>query len=133
RDGYVKPRSNAGARNRVVLGLTDTGRQAVTAWLQEPAPTYRIFDQSLAKLYFAGMVDPDAAERLLDDQRRQHADLLDEFERIRAVLESVDYDGHIPYQLYTLRLGIGVERAYLNWISATLDDMATRADNRGGR
>lgn len=126
RDGYVERRGNSGARNRTLLGLTDAGRAAVTAWLQEPAPTYRIYDQSLAKLYFAGLVESSVAASLLADQRDQHAALLNEFEKMQTALEGVDYGSHLPYQLYTLRLGIGVEQAYLDWIQRTLDDLNDR-------
>jgi len=125
RHGYIEPRGHAGPRNRTVLGITDSGRQAVDAWLRQPAPAYRIYDQSLAKLYFAGLADPGAAAQLLEDQRRQHTALLEEFARIQQALETVDYRDHIPYQLYTLLLGIRVEQAYLDWITLTLKDLAT--------
>jgi PadR family transcriptional regulator, regulatory protein AphA len=127
RQGYIEPRGRAGARNRVILGLTDLGREAVGRWLREPSPTYRIYDQSLAKLYFADLADPGTAERLLGDQRDQHAALLAEFGRLRQMLEGVDYQQRIPYQLYTLLLGIRVEQAYMDWITSTLSDLATRA------
>jgi DNA-binding PadR family transcriptional regulator len=126
RQGYIAPRGRAGARNRVTLGLTDQGREAVGRWLREPAPTYRIYDQSLAKLYFADLADPDAAERLLADQRAQHEALQEEFGRLRQLLESVDYQQQVPYQLYTLQLGIRVEQAYLDWIASTLADLRGR-------
>ncbi len=126
RRGYIEPRGDAGARNRILLGLTDSGREAVGAWLREPAPTYRTYDQALAKLYFADLAEPGTAARLLEDQRRQHAALLEEFSQIQKVLEAVDYGDHIPYQLYTLLLGIRVEQAYLDWITGTFDDLAAR-------
>ena len=127
RQGYVEPRGRAGARNRVILGLTDQGWAAVGEWLREPAPTYRIYDQSLAKLYFADLADPDTARQLLAGQRDQHQALLAEFDRLRGLLAGVDYQQQIPYQLYTLQLGIRVEQAYLDWIASTLADLAARS------
>ena len=126
RQGYVEPRGRAGARHRVILGLTDQGRAAVDRWLREPAPTYRIYDQSLAKLFFADLADPNAAEQMLADQRAQHEALRAEFDHLRERLESVDYQQQIPYQLYTLQLGLRVEQAYLDWIAGTLADLEAR-------
>lgn len=126
RDGYIEPRGTSGSRNRTFLAITTKGRSALDAWLQEPTPLYRIFDQSLAKLYFGGLAGSDATERMLEDQRRQHAELLEQFERIRSTLEAVDYGEHLPYQLYTLRLGIEVENGYLRWIDETIADLRRR-------
>ena len=125
RDGYIEERGT-GPRNRRILGLTRKGRAALRSWLTTPAATYRIYDESLAKLYFAGFAGGPAAEDLLHDQENQHTLLLAEFERLHGVLAGVDYGDVVPYQLYTLRLGIEVERAYLRWIGETLDDLARR-------
>src|SRR4051812_26572376 len=132
RDGYIEQRGT-GPRNRRVLALSDKGRATLRQWLASPAPTYRIYDESLAKLFFAGLTDGEDVHDLLRDQRRQHAELLDEFERLRHALESVDYQGAIPHQLYTLRLGLEVEHAYLRWIDATLADMARRRRSQARR
>jgi DNA-binding PadR family transcriptional regulator len=126
RDGYIEPRGSAGARNRTVLGLTRAGREAVDAWLREPAPTYRIYDQALAKLFFADLADPGTAARLLEDQQRQHAAILEGFTRIKEALETADHGDRLPYPLYTLLLGIRVEHAYLDWLTLTLADLAAR-------
>ena len=131
RQGYIEPRGHSGARNRVLLGLTSQGREAVREWLCDPAPAYRIYDQSLAKLYFADLADPETAVRLLQDQRDQHTALLAGFARLRTALEGVDYQQRVPYQLYTLQLGIRVEQAYLDWIEATLADLAARIEAQG--
>jgi PadR family transcriptional regulator AphA len=126
RRGYVEPRGRVGPRNRVLLAITDSGRAAVDAWLRESAPAYRIYDQSLAKLFFAGLADPATAVSLLKDQQRQHAELLDTLTGISDALRAADHPDYIPYELYTLLLGIGVEQAYLTWITHVLDDLAGR-------
>ena len=123
RDGYIEPRGTASTRNRLLLALTDKGTAAVDAWLEEPAAPYRVYDESLAKLYFASLSDRTAVRALLEDQQGHHAALLAEFQQIRAVLRAVDFGAVIPGQLYALELGIDVERTYLRWIRRTLADL----------
>src|SRR2546421_10006391 len=61
RDGYVEQRGEPTGRNRRTLALTAKGRNALRDWLREPAPPYRIYDESLAKLFFADLATPAAA------------------------------------------------------------------------
>jgi len=98
----------------------------VDRWLEEPGAPYRIYDESLAKLYFANLAGHAATAELLQDQQHHHAELLTEFERIQTVLSAVDFAGVIPGQLYAVQLGIEVERAYLRWIRQTLTDLRKR-------
>ena len=130
RDGFIEPRGSASSRNRQLLALTKSGEQAVARWLSEPAAPYRVYDESLAKLFFANYADPGATEALLEDQRRHHTELLAEFEAIHDVLGGVDFGAVVPGQLYALRLGIEVERAYLKWIRQTLADLRERRPER---
>jgi PadR family transcriptional regulator, regulatory protein AphA len=130
RDGYIEPRGSASVRNRQLLTLTDEGLQAVDRWLEEPAAPYRIYDESLAKLYFANYTDHATTEELLRGQRHQHSELLAEFERIHAVLSTVEFGDVIPGQFYALQLGIEVERAYLRWIGQTLTDLHQRQQHQ---
>src|SRR5437870_4932631 len=130
RDGYIEPRGSASARNRQLLGLTEEGSRAVDRWLEGPAASYRVYDESLAKLYFANFAGHSVAAELLRDQHHHHTELLAEFERIHNVLSAVDFVGVIPGELYALRLGIEVERAYLRWIRQTSTDLRHRQQQR---
>src|SRR3954471_20969812 len=82
RDGYVETRGETTGRNRQLLALTTAGRKSLEAWLAEPAAPYRIYDESLAKVYFANLADPSAVEKVLVDVEAHHTDLLREFEDI---------------------------------------------------
>src|SRR6202050_2146486 len=124
RDGYIEPRGAASTRTRHRLGLTEEGSRAVGLWLEEPAAPYRVYDESLAKVFFASFAGEAATAELLSDQQRHHTEMLGEFERLRAALEAVDFGDIVPGQLYALRLGVEVERAYLRWIRQTLDELA---------
>jgi PadR family transcriptional regulator AphA len=128
RAGYIEPRGSASARNRQLLALTEEGTEAVDNWLAAPAAPYRVYDESLAKLYFANFAGHASTAELLRDQQRHHTELLTEFEGMHAVLSEVDFGDIVPGQLYALRLGIEVERAYLRWIRQTLGDLRHRRD-----
>jgi DNA-binding PadR family transcriptional regulator len=130
RDGYIEPRGSASTRNRQLLGLTEEGVRAVGLWLEEPAAPYRVYDESLAKVYFASLACDAATAQLLSDQQRHHTELLGEFERLRGALEAVDFGDIVPGQLYALRLGIEVERAYLRWIRHTRAELANLQSRR---
>lgn len=126
RDGYVAARGSASGRNRQLLALTDAGREALEDWLAQPAMPYRIYDESLAKVYFGDLADPAALDKILAEVQEHHAALRREFEEMHAVLDDVEYGDVIPGQLYALRLGIAVERAYLRWARETRADIERR-------
>jgi PadR family transcriptional regulator AphA len=126
RDGFVEPRGAASGRNRQLLALTVRGSEAVDDWLQTPAASYRVYDESLAKIYFSSLTTPAVTHELLLDQRRRHGDLLAEFEELESVLRRVDPGPVVPGQLFALRLGIEVEHAYLRWIEQCLSDLRSQ-------
>ena len=128
RDGYISERSGRGRRNRRVLSITSKGRNAVKQWLTEPAPLYRTYDESLAKVFLGALGDRDALLAMLDDQAEQHRNLLTTFEELETALAGVDYGDDPPFELFTLRLGLGVERAWLRWLAATTEELRVRSD-----
>lgn len=130
RDGFIEPRGAATARNRQLLALTDKGSEAVERWLEAPAASYRVYDESLAKLYFASLTPPEVTCELLSDQERHHSELLAEFEGIHSVLGSVDVGAVVPGQLYALELGIEIERAYVRWARRSLADLKARQERQ---
>lgn len=129
RDGYLKETGAPGARRKKLLSLTAKGRRAVDAWLRSPAATAELRDESLAKLFFAAHGDPEQTVAMLEDQRERHLARLQEFERTRRFLDTALASGNAdaPFQLDTLTLGLGVTRAYLDWIEETLTRVRTRA------
>lgn len=127
RDGYVEPRGTASGRNRQVLALTKAGRAALEDWLEQPAQPYRIYDESIAKVYFANLADPEALDKVLTGALDHHLALLKEFEAMHEVLDAVDFGDVLPGQLYALRLGVAVERSYVRWARETRADIASRS------
>jgi PadR family transcriptional regulator AphA len=126
RDGFIEARGSASSRNRQLLALTDDGLQTLEEWLAQPARPYRIYDESLAKVYFANLGDARGLLDILAHVQAHHTELLSEFEELHRVLAEVDFGDVLPGQLYALRLGIAVERAYLRWVRETMADIERR-------
>src|SRR5437899_2052613 len=76
RDGYIEARGSASGRNRQLLALTDRGTEALEDWLASPPAPYRIYDESLAKVFFANLSDPASTDKVLAAAEAHHADLL---------------------------------------------------------
>ena len=65
--------SRAEPRGRVprrVFSLTQAGREALDAWLEEPVEAYEVRDEGLLKLFFGDLMSP---EQRLDLVRRRQA------------------------------------------------------------
>ncbi|MGI8492498.1 MAG: PadR family transcriptional regulator [Acidimicrobiales bacterium] len=123
RDGYIKEAAARGPRNRRVLTLTGKGRQALREWLAEPAPLYRLSDESLIKVFFGALTGPGATVAMLRDQQAKHQAMAAEYETIRAALEAMRPEGGPPYELFTVRLGLEVEKAWLRWLDQTVAEL----------
>jgi DNA-binding PadR family transcriptional regulator len=119
RDGYVREREADGARRKKVLSLTAKGRAAVNRWLRSAAGMPALYDESLAKLFFASRGDRAKTREMLEDQLEQHTHRLQEFEGIRAALEQAN-EPDPGYELMTLQLGLRVERAWVDWLEESI-------------
>jgi PadR family transcriptional regulator AphA len=122
REGYVKEREAPGGRRKRILSLTPKGRRAVNGWLRSPASLSETRDEALAKLFFAAHGDLGKTRAMLLDQRDHHISQLGEYEGLRKLLEQAD-NPEVPFELMTLRLGIAVERTYLEWIDGVLEEL----------
>jgi DNA-binding PadR family transcriptional regulator len=125
RDGYIEEAAERGSRNRRPLGLTDHGRQALELWLGEPAPLWRLSDESLIKVFFGGLTGAEQTVAMLRDQLDQHRERLAEYEAIRMMLEATDQCDSPVYELFTVRLGIAVEKAWVRWVRQTIQELGS--------
>lgn len=67
--------------DRRVYSLTETGRAALGAWLDEPAPARFTKDEFLTKLFFCGLTSDDMALRHLEDHRAALLEQLADMDR----------------------------------------------------
>ena len=62
--GLVESREEPRGRvPRRVFSLTQAGRKALDAWLEEPEEAYEVRDEGLLKLFFGDLMSPEAAAR----------------------------------------------------------------------
>lgn len=122
--GYVLA-GEPGRRERRVYRLTDAGRTAFAAWLdQEPGPE-QIRYPLLLTIGFGSRLPPARLAEFIRSHRRQHAELLVRYETERQ-------DANLDrYQQATLDFGIRYERAVLDWFEhmpELLDEDVSLAD-----
>ena len=78
--GYLDERVEQGGRRRRTFALTDRGRAALQAWLDEPETRFGEFRfPGMLKIFFGA----DPAE-FAEAQARHHAELAEGFEAVRA-------------------------------------------------
>lgn len=112
----------AGARRRHLYTITDSGREALQAWLAQPTeePIHRY--EYLLKLFFGNEVDPDVSIRMLEEHQRQ---ALADLERYRAIEHEIRIgaEGHpgAPFWLLTVRSGIALREADVQWCAEALE------------
>ncbi|MDQ4096722.1 MAG: PadR family transcriptional regulator [Actinomycetota bacterium] len=110
RHGLVRA-GEIGAREKRPYELTNAGRAAFAAWIdQEPGPE-NIRYPLLLTLAFGRHLPPDRLARFVASHRRVHAARLEGYEELRASAG----DNLDAYALATLDFGIRYERAVLDW------------------
>ncbi len=104
----METREEVGRRRRMYTITTD-GREAVRAWLREPATSrMEIRDLGELKLFFSELVGPEDIVALARDQARLYREQLIELEVIEARFGT---DRARARRMAPLRLGMAVYRA----------------------
>lgn len=106
--GYVTSRREAGRRREhTVYALTERGREALQAWLAEPAPFPRIQNEANVRLLAGDLIDDATIVRSFTAMRPE----LDELERLVAEGEALA-PAH-PHRERYLRLSFSLARKLL--------------------
>lgn len=119
RDGYVREREERAGRRRKILSLTPKGRRALAAWLGEPASITEFRDEMLVKVFFADLTERTNTVAVLEEARRSYEKTLETFRAIEDGLVAHPDDVRMRHGLHTVRLGIRIMRAYLDWLEET--------------
>jgi len=121
-----------GARVRHVYAITDPGRAALMAWLEEPPRATPVRNELLLKVFFASLADAAALRRHL-----RHA--LERVDEQRAVLAAIreaiarePADAH-QRRCWTLTVDLGLRNAEAveAWATQALAELDAEADAGG--
>jgi DNA-binding PadR family transcriptional regulator len=102
-----------GGRARTVYELTDTGRTALSEWLEPDAdPMFEVRDEGMLKLFFSDIGTPDQRLNNIRAMREAHERTLAQL----SALEHAPEEGPMPTgPRLTLDLGIGLHRRIVEW------------------
>jgi DNA-binding PadR family transcriptional regulator len=118
--GLLSEEREGGGRRRRLFSITPAGREALLDWLKDPAaPAPELRYPALLKLFFGGLAPTEATVDLAGEQVEAHAARVRQLEEIE---EEVFDRQDLAHQLETLRLGIAMERAALEfWRSVAVE------------
>jgi DNA-binding PadR family transcriptional regulator len=121
RAGLLTEEREEGGRRRRTYAITEAGREALGAWLDEPATAQvELRDAGLLKLFFSELADDDALRALAHEQAAAHRATLARYEWLQR-----RYGDRPEYarRMLPLKAGLRMEHALI----AFWDDVA-----RGG-
>ena len=130
--GYLSARKQPGrTRERTHYTLTDQGREALTAWLAEPAAMARVQHEALVKLLAADFSD-DAT--ILASLKGLRQGIADAYARLGPLTERAE---QLPHRTRYLRLINDFGRRSLDTLSDWLDhverELESKRDERDPR
>jgi len=123
--GYLRSHKEPGrTRERTVYNLTRQGREALVAWLAQPAPWPRIQHEASTRLLAGDMVDDATIVRSLQGLRR-------DIERISLLVDEMESARpSFPHRERYLRLEHSLARrllsAHLDWVEEVERELGPR-------
>ena len=128
RAGLLTEEREEGGRRRRTYAITAEGREAIEAWLREPAPGgSEIRDLGLLKLFFSELADDEVFEAIVHEQIAVHRNMLDRYEWLWR-----RYGDRPEYERRTMPLeaGLAMERALLGFWEGLVAQPSRRSESR---
>ena len=105
-----------GPRDRKPYALTDAGRAAFAAWVEQPPGPDQVRIPLLLTIAFADHLPPEHLDALVAEQRQVHVERLARYREHRAAM---DAGGEVSTaRRATLEFGLRHEEAVLDWFDA---------------
>ena len=125
--------------NKKAFILTESGREALVAWLRTPPPEFALKDEWLMRVWAVDLLKPDEARELLNACRRFHEErlktyrvLLQTLEREHGPLDRTPHDTLVGPHL-CLQQGVWHEEMYIRWCRWAASRLAARGRKRRTR
>jgi DNA-binding PadR family transcriptional regulator len=125
--GYIKPtvihQDNRPDKKNYLV--TPAGQDYLRSWIAEPSMAAYPKDELLVKLFAGDLVDRDVILAELEQHRVQHQDRLNIYHSIeQQIFPYPDrLDRAHRYQYLTLRQGIRLETAWLDWYAEAIESI----------
>jgi len=116
-----------GRRDRQPYAITEAGRAAFAAWVQQDPGPETIRFPLLLTTVFGSHLPPDLLATFVRRHRDAHVARLAGYEQLHARL--ADGGPKDPYQMATLTFGLAYERAVLAWFEELPPDTRGRDDD----
>jgi PadR family transcriptional regulator AphA len=130
-EGESRP---TGGRKRTVYRLTDTGREELRRWLDQPPERLELRDEGLLKLFFAAAAGPGKGVEIIDAKQRLMEDKLAALRRIES--DAAAHASSDPFPYLVLRYGIESSEWVIAWCERARAELAgtkSKAKNRNRR
>jgi DNA-binding PadR family transcriptional regulator len=129
-EGRDEPR---GERRRTVYAITAAGESALKDWLRRPPETFEMREEGLLKLFFAGVLPPGEAARILRAMARYRRELAERLHGIEPKAQEKADGARDPYPLMVLRGGIEFNEWFADWCERMEAGLPGSAATEGSR
>jgi DNA-binding PadR family transcriptional regulator len=123
-DGLIELTAT-GPRGSKTYAVTAAGRDEIRLWLLGTEPDRRVRSDAALRTFFLWVLEPDEAERQLEDERSYLRGILDEFERIRE--EPTGSGRKAKAFRIALEGGIRSVETRLGWVDWALEQVRSPA------
>jgi DNA-binding PadR family transcriptional regulator len=122
-DKLIRPRTIKGSgRNKVVYTITARGKKDLQLWMEKPPETGSVRDELILKLFLGNQTGVPVLVRHLQGYRDRQKATSEQYEAWLKQAESQNEE-HTPYQLITLRGGIAMSKALVQWADESLETL----------
>jgi PadR family transcriptional regulator, regulatory protein AphA len=123
--GHLTARKQPGrTRPRTHYTLTDKGRRALAAWMEEPARFPRIQHEPIVRLLAADIVGEKAVLDSLRALRDEIADISARLDAAEQIASTIPSRAH--YLVLNHRLGRRILQAHSDWLDEVVRDLGSR-------
>jgi DNA-binding PadR family transcriptional regulator len=119
-----------GKPDRIVYAITVDGREAFRRWLEEPAEEEVVRSELLLKLFFGDQTDSANLRRQLESFRARQQQVLRSLEAAQQILEQREKSPQLRFWKWTLRRGMLLNRARMQWVDECLEEIEDRHPHR---
>ncbi len=114
--GLIEPGGEPGKQRRQAYRITAAGRTVLREWLAAPFQNDPPRNEFLLKLFFGAEADPSVAIEHIRELERRNLQSLRAMEQIEALAPVMNApEPGLKYWMLTLRLGMAMTRAALQW------------------